>query len=149
MLVPLKTKNKNMKRNSKKSVKLMEYYQMPSKNLAMMPVKIWTVTVRAVPPAPIHHLEVSVNQWMQPRCLRLFSETEMGMLECIMRSIITLALEPEVIMATICLVELSSNSHRKKLHTYMLLVYICTIFLRFLQIQTGFLQKNNYESFHL
>ena len=149
MLVPLRRRNKNMKRNSKKSVKLMEYYQMPSKNLAMMPVKIWTVTVRAEPPAPIHHLEVSVNPWMQPRCLRLFSETEMGMLECIMRSIITLVSEPEVIMATICLVELSSNSHRKKnyIHTfkYMLLVYICTIFLRFIQIQTGFfLQKNRY-----
>ena len=142
MLVPLRRRNKNTKINSKKSVKLMEYYQMPSKNLAMTLVKIWTA-VRATP-VLIHQLEVSVNPWTQRKCSRLFSEMEMG-LECIMRFIITLALEPEVIMAT-CPAVLFSNSHRKNyIHTYMLLVYICTIFLRLIQIQTGFfLQKNRY-----
>merc|ERR1712203_1328003 len=110
MLVQLKRKRKSTRKDLKKLAKLMEYYLMPSKNLATMLVKIWIVQL------PVHHihLEVSVNPWMQHKCSKPFSETEMEELECITLFIITLALE--VIMAT-CQ-ELSSNLHRNCIHTY-------------------------------
>merc|ERR1712218_459808 len=112
MLVLLRRRNKIMKRHSKKLVKLMESYLMLNKNLVMMLVK----TLIIQPPVhPIHQMEVSVSPWTQRKCLKPFSETEME-LECIMRFIITLALE--VIMRATCQAELSSSLHRN--YTYLL-----------------------------